>query len=115
MQCGVLVTVDQHLVTGTWKLLTMLGQIPNPTQNLVTLTKHLQGTSTTPKTQPPSSAEASTSLHLKLKFCTLSRTLSALHRKVKIIENLVMYNLTHTSIFPATGCDSTLHMTRKHY
>ena len=72
--------------------MTMLGQPQDLTQGLATLTKHLQGTSTTPKTQAPSSAEASTSLHRKLKFCTLSRTSSALHHKVSIVENSVMYN-----------------------
>ena len=79
--------------------MTMLDQLLDPTQNLVTLTKHLQGTSTTLQTQTPSSAEVSTSLRWKLKFCTLSRTASSRHHKVNIIENLVMYNLTHNIIF----------------
>ena len=70
----------------------MLGQLLIPTQSLAELTKRLRGTSTTPETQAPFSAEASTSLLQKLKFCTLSRTLSALHRKVSIVGNSVMHN-----------------------
>ena len=93
MQYTVVVHLDQHLVlVETSTLLTMQGQLLDPTQGLAELTKLLQGTSITPKTQAPSSAEASTSLHRKLKFCTLSRTSSALHHKVSIVGNSVMYN-----------------------
>ena len=68
----------------------MLGQLLIPTQSLAELTKHLRGTSTTSEAQAPFSAEASTSLLQK--FCTLSTTLSALHRKVSIVGNSVMHN-----------------------
>ena len=88
-----MVHLDQHLVlVETSTLLTMQGQLLDPTQRLAELTKHLQGTSTTPKTQAPSSAEARNSLPQKLKFCTLSRTSSALHHKVNIVGNPVMHN-----------------------
>ena len=93
MQYTVVGDLDQHLATTTWKLLTMLDQLISPPQSLVTTTKHLQGTSTKPKTQIPFLAEARNSLHRKLKSCTLFRTLSALHRKVNSIEDPIKHNL----------------------
>ena len=90
MQYTLQAIVDQRLVRVTWELLTMLGQLLIPTQSLAELTKHLRGTSATSEAQAPFSAEASTSLLQK--FCTLSRTLSALHRKVSIVGNSVMHN-----------------------
>ena len=93
MQYTVVVDLDQHLASTTWILLTMLGQLISPTQSLVKPTKHLQGTSTKPKTQIPFLAEARNSLHRKLKSCILFRTLSALHRKVNSIEDPINHNL----------------------
>ena len=93
MQYTVVGDLDQHLATTTWKLLTMLDQLISPPQSLVTTTKHLQGTSTKPKTQIPFLAEARNSLHRKLKSCILFRTLSALHRKVNSIEDPIKHNL----------------------
>ena len=68
MQYTVVGDLDQHLATTTWKLLTMLDQLISPPQSLVTTSKHLQGTSTKPKTQIPFLAEARNSLHRKLKY-----------------------------------------------
>ena len=80
MQYLVVATMGHPLVTLqlTWKLLTMLDQITNPTQSLVTFINHLLGMPTTPKAQTLSSAEVRNSLHRKLKFCILSRSVPAL-------------------------------------